>query len=76
MEIIQIQSILDKALIGKIISPNQPRIPENCWGAKIQGISPCDLNYGCDSGFHIYTDAIGGCSSFTVDAYDSIVFDN
>jgi predicted AlkP superfamily phosphohydrolase/phosphomutase len=74
MNIVDIQSILDKALIGKIIS-KQPGIKENFWGSVILGVTPCDLNYGCDCGFLIYTTASGDCS-FTVHNTQQIGFDN
>jgi hypothetical protein len=64
MNIVDIQSILNKALVGKIIS-KQPGIHENYWGATITNVTPCDLNYGCDCGFLICTTATG-CNSFTV----------
>ncbi len=74
MNIVDIQSILDKALIGKVIA-KQPVIHENYWGSTITGITPCDLNYGCDCGFLIHTNA-SGCSSFTVNNDQQIGFDN
>jgi hypothetical protein len=58
-------SILENAVVGKKIA-KQDSIHENYWGATIKSICPCDLNYGCDSGYLIGTDA-SGCNSFTID---------
>jgi hypothetical protein len=57
--------ILEKAVVGKKIA-KQDGIHENYWGATIKFIFPCDLNYGCDNGYLIATDA-SGFSSFTID---------
>lgn len=65
MTITSIQALLEKAVLGKRFAM-QPGIHENYWGSTITGITPCDLNYGCDSGFLINTDADCPCNSFTV----------
>lgn len=57
-------SILENAVVGKKIA-KQDGIHENYWGATIQSITPCDLNYGCDDGYLIVTNA-GVYGSFTV----------
>lgn len=74
MQITSIQELLEKAVLGKRLAP-QPNIHENYWGKKIVGITPCDLNYGCDSGFLINTDA-SGCSSFTINGDLKLMFED
>lgn len=71
MNITNINDILTAALFGKVVS-KQPRIPENCWGERITGIIPCDLNYGCDAGYLILTTGM----SFTIDSNQSFGVDN
>jgi hypothetical protein len=70
-----IQSLLEKVVLGKKIV-RQPGIHEGFWNTTIVGIHPCDLNYGCDSGFLITTDRKDGCTSFTVLSDQEIMFDS
>lgn len=54
MNVLNIDTLLTRTLVGNKIS-KQSGIPEDCWGATVLSVIPCDLNYGCDCGYIITT---------------------
>lgn len=67
--------LIEKVVVGKKIA-KQDSIHESYWGSTVTGVSPCEYNYGCDSGFLILTNGIVGCNAFMVDSAQEIQFED
>ena len=52
MKIINLQKLLNEALVGKKICV-QPNLDSVYFGKVIESVSPTSHNYGCDSGYMV-----------------------
>lgn len=52
MKIVNLQKLLDEALVGKKIAV-QPNLDSVYFGATISGVWPTSYNEGCDNGYVI-----------------------
>jgi hypothetical protein len=55
MTIVNIQKLLENAMVGKRIVP-QPNLNPIYFGATIISVTPCSYNYDCDNGYIIQCD--------------------